>query len=197
MIRDMPREVKERVRFLEDMGTAQKRDGGVLAFDRLRQVPPTTGRFLSIIALAAPEGAWIEVGTSGGYSALWLSLAARERGAKITTFDISERKAELARESFRSAHVDDIVTMVVGDALNHLGECSNIAFCFLDTEKDLYGPCYDIIVPRMVKGGILVADNVVSHQEVLRHWTEAVLGDQRVDAVVVPVGSGVLLARKA
>jgi len=195
MIRDMPRAVRKRIRFLEELGASQKRDD-MLSYDRLRQVPPVTGRFLAILALAAPEGRWIEVGTSGGYSALWLTLAARERGAGITTFEISEKKAELARESFRTAGVEDVVTMVVGDAVEHLGDCSNIAFCFLDTEKDLYGPCYDLTVPRMVTGGILAADNVISHEEVLRPWTEAALGDPRVDAVVVPVGSGVLVARK-
>ncbi len=195
MIRDMPREVRERMRFLEEVWARQKRDDEH-SFDRLLQVPPDTGRLLSMIALAAPEGSWIEVGTSGGYSALWLSLAARERGASITTFEVSEGKAEVARETFRFARVSDVVTMVVGDALEHLSDCSDIAFCFLDTAKELYGPCYDLVVPRMVAGGILVADNVISHEEVLRAWSDAVLGDQRVDAVVVPVGSGVMVARK-
>lgn len=166
------------------------------SFDRLRQVPPATGRFLSLLAFAAPDGAWIEVGTSGGYSALWLSLTARERGARLRTFEISEKKAELARESFKIAGVEDVVDLVVGDALDHLEDCSSVAFCFLDTEKELYGPCYDLVIPRMVPGAILAADNVVSHENVLRPWNDAVLGDPRVDAVVVPVGSGVMVARK-
>lgn len=195
MFRDMPREIRERIRFLEEMDSSREQTELIL-FEKLRQVPPATGRFLSVLSLAAPSGLWIEVGTSGGYSALWLSLAARERGATLKTFEISERKAELARESFRVAGVEDVVELVAGDALDHLRECENIAFCFLDTEKDLYGPCYDAIVPRMVPGAILAADNAISHENVLAPWNGAVLGDPRVDALVVPVGSGVLVARK-
>lgn len=195
MINDMPREMRERMRFLEEMNVRHRREEPV-GFRRLRQVPPETGKLLALLSLAAPGGSWIEIGTSGGYSALWLSLAARERGARITTFEISEEKAEIARETFRIAGVEDIVELVEGDALHALNDCSDVAFCFLDTEKDLYGPCYDAVVPRMVPGGILAADNAISHEKVLASWNGAVLGDPRLDSLIVPVGSGVLVARK-
>jgi caffeoyl-CoA O-methyltransferase len=195
MIREMPAEMRERMRHLEDLGERQK-TMELVGFDKLRQIPRVTGRFLAVVSLAAPAGSWIEIGTSGGYSALWLSLAARERGAKITTFEISEKKAEIARETFRVAGVEDVVELVVGDALDYLGTCSDVSFCFLDAEKDLYGPCYDAVVPRMVSGGVLAADNALSHEEALAPWNGAVLGDSRVDALIVPIGSGILVARK-
>ncbi|MFH1502612.1 MAG: O-methyltransferase [Candidatus Eisenbacteria bacterium] len=195
MIHDMPRAIRERMRFLEELNARQRQDEPV-GFERLRQIPPVTGKFLALLAFAAPGGSWIEIGTSGGYSALWLSLAARERGARLTTFEISEKKVGVARETFRLTGVDDVVELVHGDALDHLKNCADVAFCFLDTEKDLYGPCYDAVVPRMAPGGILAADNVISHEEVLGAWSGAVLGDPRLDALIVPVGSGVLVARK-
>jgi predicted O-methyltransferase YrrM len=74
---------------------------------------------------------------------------------------------------------------------------ARISFCFLDTEKELYRSCYDALIPRMVRGGLLVADNAISHGEVLLPFIEAALQDPRVDAMVVPVGSGELVCRKA
>jgi caffeoyl-CoA O-methyltransferase len=195
MFKGMPREVRERMRFLEELDASNRRDQ-TLPFDRLSQIPSDTGKFLAILSQASPEGRWIEIGTSGGYSALWLSLGARERGARLTTFEVSEKKAELAVETFRAANVEDVVDLVVGDVLDHLAGCSDVAFCFLDVEKELYGACYDVVVPRIVRGGLLAADNVISHEKVLAPWTSAVLGDPRVDAVLVPIGSGILVARK-
>jgi predicted O-methyltransferase YrrM len=159
-------------------------------------VPPVTGRFLALLAASAPPGAWLEIGTSGGYSALWLSLACRAVGRHLTTFEVLDAKVDLARETFHKAGVESLVDLVVGDARDHLSECEDVAFCFLDAEKEFYDACYDAVVPRMVEGGVFAADNVISHEEILRPMVDRVLGDERVDALVVPVGSGVLVARK-
>ena len=78
----------------------------------------------------------------------------------------------------------------------HLPAYNGIAFCFLDAEKDLYAPCYELILPRMVPGGILVADNAISHQTELRPMLDRALRDERVDAVLVPIGMGDLVCRK-
>lgn len=85
------------------------------------------------------------------------------------------------------------MNQVSGDARTHLPDYEKIAFCFLDAEKDVYQECYDIVIPKMVPNGILVADNVISHEDILKPMVERVLADTRVDALVVPIGSGVLL----
>jgi predicted O-methyltransferase YrrM len=163
---------------------------------RLRQVPPATGRFLALLAATAPPGTYLEIGTSGGYSTLWLTLACREVGRKITTFEVLEAKAALARETFEEAGVEDVVDLVVGDAREHLADYAKVAFCFLDAEKAHYEECYEAVVPSMVRGGLLVADNVISHQETLKGMVKKTLRDKRVDSMIVPVGSGLLLCRK-
>jgi caffeoyl-CoA O-methyltransferase len=114
----------------------------------------------------------------------------------LTTFELSEAKVALATETFAAAGVDDIVTIVHGDVLDHLHKQTDVSFCFLDTEKVLYDECYETVVSNMVSGGLLVADNVGSHAEVLAGFLERVEGDARVDSLIVPVGSGVLLVRK-
>jgi predicted O-methyltransferase YrrM len=163
---------------------------------RLRQVPPEVGRFIAILAASAPEGPCIEIGTSAGYSTLWLALAARATGRRVTTFEIDGAKVELARATFAAAGVGDVIDLVHGDALEQLPKYQGIGFCFLDAEKDLYDPCYDLVLPRMLTGGILVADNAISHQSELRPMLDRVLADDRVDAVLVPIGTGDLICRK-
>ena len=71
-----------------------------------------------------------------------------------------------------------------------------MAFCFLDAEKDVYSDCYDLVVPQLVPGGLLAADNVISHADALGPLVERAYADDRVDAVVVPIGKGELLVRR-
>ena len=72
----------------------------------------------------------------------------------------------------------------------------NISFCFLDAEKELYADCYELVVPNLVPGGILVADNAISHAETLQPMLDRALSDERVDALIVPIGMGELVCRK-
>ncbi len=148
------------------------------------------------MAAAAPAGRCIEIGTSAGYSTLWLALACRAVGRKITTCEILDEKAELARQTFGAAGVCDVVEFVHGDALDHLAGCKDIAFCFLDAEKEIYERCYEALVPGIVQGGILVADNAINLQATLRPMLERALQDARVDALIVPIGKGELVCRK-
>lgn len=195
MFHEIPGEVLAGMRELEQMDSVERR-GATAHFDRLRQIPSGTGRFLALIAATAPEGEFIEIGTSGGYSALWISLACRALGRGLTTFEIAEAKVALATETFRKAGVDDIVSIVSGDAREELGGQSDVAFCFLDVEKHFYEECYEVVVPKMVSGGLLVADNVISHAGDLSRFLDRAESDERMDTMVAPVGEGVLLARR-
>jgi predicted O-methyltransferase YrrM len=138
----------------------------------------------------------IEIGTSAGYSALWLAQACRLGGRRLTTFEILPEKARLARETFVRTGVTDVVQLVEGDFLDHVDEFRDVAFCFLDAEKDVYEACYDAIVPKMVPGAILVADNATSHRDDLQSLLDRVLADERVDAMVATVGKGELVCRR-
>ncbi len=138
----------------------------------------------------------MEIGTSAGYSTLWLALACLETARKVTTFELSEEKARLARETFRLAGLENLVHCVEGDARECLKNYEQISCCFLDAEKPIYLECYEVVVPRMVKGGLLIADNAISHKESLEPFIERALSDERVDALIVPVGQGELVCRR-
>ena len=98
--------------------------------------------------------------------------------------------------TFDAAGVTDVIELVYGDALALLPECKDIGFCFLDAEKEVYDRCYDAVVPRLVPGGIVVADNAISHEATLRPMLNRALHDDRVDSLIVPIGKGELDCRR-
>lgn len=196
MLHTIPPAMQERMRFLEEID-ARDRTDGTPRLQRLRQIPAETGLFLAILAANAPEGAMLEIGASAGYSTLWLALAAMERERSVTTFEVLPEKIRLARETFRAAGVEHTVELVEGDARSYLQQYGEIGFCFLDAEKEVYADCYELVVPRLVKGGLLVADNAINHRETLQPMLDRAFADKRVDALIVPIGKGELLCRKA
>ncbi len=195
MFHNIPSALTERMRFLEELD-AKDRTDGTPRLQRLRQIPPETGQFLALLAAGAPEGPILEIGTSAGYSTLWLAVAARTLGRKVITFEVLPEKVKLARETFHAAGVEDTVELIAGDARKHMEFYFNLAFVFLDAEKEVYGDCYELVVPRLVRGGLLVADNAINHRETLAPMLERALQDERVDALIVPIGKGELVCRK-
>lgn len=195
MFHDIPRAIEERMRHLVSMDRKDRLDGTPNA-RRLRQIPAETGRFIALLAATSPQGSWLEIGTSAGYSTMWLALACREVGGKLVTFEVLEEKVRLAKETFKAAGIDDTVELVAGDAREYLDDFKHISFCFLDADKDVYLDCYEKVVPNLVKGGLLAADNATTHKEILTPMLDRALNDERVDALIVPIGSGVLVCRK-
>jgi caffeoyl-CoA O-methyltransferase len=195
MFGDISPAMKERMEYLEKADREDRYDG-TPALRRLRQVPPETGRFIALMLSLSPDGVAIEIGTSAGYSAMWLALACRETGRKLVTFEVLDEKVKIARETLAKAGIEDVVQLVRGDAREHVEKYRGISFCFLDCEKEYYLDCYEAVIPRMVRGGLLVADNVISHAAGLRRFLDHVDGDRRVDAVTVPFRNGELVCRK-
>lgn len=195
MLHSVPEPVLARMRVLEAIDQRDRADG-TPHMRRLRQISPEVGRFIAILAATAPPGRMIEVGTSAGYSTLWLSLASQVTGRRITTFEILPEKVEIARQTFAVAGVADLVDLIAGDARTYLPHIRRVSFCFLDAEKETYAACYEAIVPNLVPGGILIADNAISHESTLRPMLDRALADDRVDAVIVPIGRGELLCRR-
>lgn len=195
MFHSIGQSILDRMQYLEEIDDKDRSDG-TPHLQRLRQITPETGKFIALLAGSAPEGVYLEIGTSAGYSTLWLALACENLGRTITTFEVLPEKAKIARETFRLAKVEGVVNLVEGDARDHLLHYNDIAFCFLDAEKEVYRDCYEAVIPRLVKGGLLIADNATSHQEALQPMIERALTDERVDALIVPIGKGELVCRK-
>ena len=195
MFHNIPKQILDRMKTLEEIDARDRQDG-TPNLERLRQIPPETGKFLALMAASVPAGAWLEIGTSAGYSALWISLACQFHETKLITFELLPEKTKLARETFKKAKLGPLVELVNGDARGHMSDYDEIAFCFLDAEKEMYMEFYDLIVPRLVSGGMLIADNALNHQDVLQPVLDKAESDDTVDSMVVPVGKGLLLCRK-
>jgi len=195
MFHNIKPEILARMKWLEEKDSKDRTDGTPRS-ERLRQIPKETGKFLALLAANSPEGNIIEIGTSAGYSTLWLALACEKTNRDITTFEVLDDKYHLARETFQFAGVENIVNLKHGDAIEYLQNINNIAFCFLDAEKEDYDRFYDSVIPRLVPGGLLIADNVISHVETLGAVVDKANADERVDSVVVPIGKGELVCRR-
>jgi caffeoyl-CoA O-methyltransferase len=188
MFHDISANMRQVMRTLEEQAARDHRS--------LRQVPADVGRCLSLFAMSAPEGAFIELGSSGGYSSLWLSLAARARGVTLTTVDLDEKKVALARENLSRAGAERSVQVVHGEALDYAGRFEAIAFCFSDIEPpELSAKVYDKIVPRLVRGGWLVIDNMTSPR-IQTDLLNRAQTDTRIDCVLLPFPKGDLVCRK-
>lgn len=195
MFHNIPELVKKRMRFLENIDSRDREDG-TPRMQRLRQIPPETGKFLSLLAVSAPKGEFIEIGTSAGYSSLWIALACQIHGVKLKTHEILESKIKLAKETIKFTKMEEIIEIIEGDVRQFLKNYKNISFCFLDAEKEIYEECYDLVIPKMNCGGLLVADNAINHYETLKPMIDKALKDSRVDSMIVPIGKGELLCRK-
>ena len=164
---------------------------------RLRAVTPEVGRFLHLLVKLAGAQRVLEVGMSGGCSTIWLATAARETGGRVTTLELDHAKIDRARRNLAAAGVDDIVTIVEGDAHRTLGTLKGpFDFAFLDTEKELYVDFLQPLVSLLRPGGALIADNVLSHAEELASFREAAESHPDLECVLVPIPRGELVCRK-
>lgn len=176
---------------------AGERERDVARSVRLRQIMPDVGRLLHTLVLATRPRSIIEIGTSGGYSTIWLATAARDVGANVTTLEIDPVKVRMADANLREAGVEDIATIAEGDAFAWLRTRTEPAdFVFLDAEKEDYGAFLELVVPLLRSGAVLIADNLLSHAEDLAPFRERALAHPQLSALVVPVGRGELLAVK-
>lgn len=195
MFKDIPQAVEVTQGHLKAL-EAWRKAQGMERQRLLRQIPPETGKLLAILLASAPAGDAFEVGTGAGYSALWLALACRATGRKLVTCDIDPAKAEIARQSLSAASVLDVVSFIEGDALANLEAQQNLAFCFIDAERDMARKAYELALPKLPSGGLICVDNAISHAGEFQDFLDDAVRDERADGVIVPIGSGLLVCRK-
>jgi len=164
---------------------------------RMLNVAPQTGRLLGILVRATDAHRILEVGTSNGYSTIWLAWAAHETGGHVTTVERAAAKAALASTNLHRAGLSHLVTLLQGAALDMLaGQTGPYDLVFLDADRPNYLAYLDLLLPRIRSGGLLVADNTISHAHELRGFLRRVENDSTLETLTLPVGSGVQLAYK-
>ncbi len=171
-------------------------EGSIPEDQMLYQVNPATGELLRwLVGLAPRTGQVIELGTSGGYSSLWITLGLLGNRRVLDTFEMNPVKIARARNTFSRAGLSAKIRQHPKPRASDFRN-SRIAFCFLDTWKDSYLPLARLVVPRMVPGAILAADNIVSHRENLEAFHRWCHTHRPLAAVDVAIDSGLLLARR-
>ncbi len=150
----VPREGQEKkiTDVLEDMAATQ---GGML------NVPMDDGRLLRLLAETMGAKHVVEIGTSNGYSGLWILMALRTTGGKLTTFEIDPEKVRLAAGNFKKAGVDRLVTIIEGDAHEEIKKLKGpIDLLFIDADKEGYLDYLNKLLPLIRPGGIVVSHNI-------------------------------------
>jgi len=127
----------------------------------MMNVPEADGRLLRLLVAAVDAKNVVEIGTSNGYSAIWMCLALRNTGGKLTTFELNADRAALAKVNFELAQVDDLVTLIEGDAHQTVKELKGpIDVVFLDADKEGYIDYLNKLQPLVRPGGLILAHNM-------------------------------------
>ena len=156
-------------------------------------VPESDGRRLRLLAEAAGAKTVVEVGTSTGYSTLWLCLGVLPAGGQITTFEIDPGRARQARNHFHQAGVEGQVTVVVGDAHQNLARITGpVDLVFLDADKEGYIDYLNQLLPRVRPGGLILAHNV----DMAPEYLQRVAANPDLDTVRLTQGSGLSVTLK-
>lgn len=160
-----------------------------------------SANFLNMLIKISGAKNAVEVGTSNGYSGIWLAKALKEKGGHLTTIEYYEKRIALAQENFKTCNVDDVITVKQGSACEVLEElCSDknfvIDFAFIDANKKEYIKYFEIIDKNLKRGGIIAADNITSHPEKVADFVEKIKSDPNYQVEILDLPAGMLLAYK-
>ncbi len=166
----------------------------------LLSVGREAGMLIYLLASGAQSRRILELGTSYGYSTVWLAAAARATGGKVVSLELRDFKIEHARQALTRAGLSTRVEFHAGDCLETLETLPGpFDFVLLDVWKDLYLPCFELVHPKLAPGGMIVADNMLL-PEVVRPQAEAYRARVRaagdMDSVLVEVGNGIEISRR-
>jgi predicted O-methyltransferase YrrM len=173
---------------------ATEREAGLPAERRARQVAPATGRLLFALAGCQAGIEVLEVGASRGYSSIWLAAGARILGGRVVSLEHDPEKCAAWKANIAAAGLEESAELVEGDAFETLRRTQDVFdLVFLDAEKDDYEALFALIRPLLEPGGIVVADNVLSHAETLAAYSVARQSDATLSSVTLPLDRGLEL----
>jgi len=169
-------------------------------YSAMLSVPPEDGRVLRLLTEATGAKHVVEIGTSNGYASIWFCLALRTTGGKLTTFEIDTRRASLARVNFKRAGVDNLVTIIEGDAHEKVTMLEEpIDIVFIDADKDGYLDYLNKLLPLVRPGGLIIAHNTTDVGSQMQDYLGAITTNPELETIFLhkqTTGIGVTLKKR-
>jgi caffeoyl-CoA O-methyltransferase len=169
-------------------------------YSAMLSVPPEDGKVLRLLTEATGARRVVEIGTSNGYASIWFCLALQTTGGRLTTFEIDARRAALARENFKRAGVDKLVTLIEGNAHEKVKTLKGpIDIVFLDADKDGYLDYLNKLLPLVRPGGLILAHDTTDAESLMQDYLEAVTTNPELETVFLhkqTTGIGVTLKKR-
>ncbi len=170
---------------------ADERARGLPAAQRSRQVARTTGQFLFSFVAPQADCEVLELGGSRGYSTLWLAAGVRYLGGRVLSLEADPARFDAWRTNVEEAGLDDVAELLPGDAFETLPRVDDVFdVVFLDAEKEQYEQLFELARPQLEPGAVVIADNVLSHEDVLGAYSRARQADPTLESVTVPLDRG-------
>ena len=185
-------------RFMDE--AAGRQSGRITSTDDLSlPIGPEAGGLLNTLIKAMKTPTILELGTSNGYSTVWLAEAARASGGRVVTIEEKSHKQDYARAALTKAGLSDRIEFVSGDAIEVIKALPGpFDFVLVDLWKDLYVPCLDLFYPKLAAGALIAADNMIhpSHSRpTATAYRKAVRAKPNIQSILLTVGQGIELSR--
>jgi len=183
--KSMPAQTNADTRALERLKWMRQNQGN------LWNVNPDEGAYLRNLAEKVHAKEALEIGTSNGYSSIWIGMGLRKEGGHLLTLEIDEGRAKLAQGNFRAAGLDSVITLKLGDALEEVPKLRGpYDFVFIDAGKQDYVRYLDMVIPIVRPGGVIVAHNVTDLKEELTDFLRAVQTNPQLKTTIENPGPG-------
>ncbi|MBR6163303.1 O-methyltransferase [bacterium] len=167
--------------------------------DKFWNVSKDSANFLNMLIRIHKSQEVLELGTSNGYSGIWLARALEETGGHLTTIEYWDKRRDLALENFKLCGVEDRITSLLGSASDVIKEKlsdKQFDFVFMDASKPHYLEFFELLHPLLKSGGIIAADNITSHAEKVKPFVDEISSRKDYQVQILPLPDGMLIARK-
>jgi len=162
-------------------------------------IPRKTGILINTFIKMMNVQNALEIGTSNGYSGIWIAKALKQTGGKLKTIEYYDKRQSVAIENFKKCGINDIITPVQGSAceiLEALAPDEKFDFVFIDANKREYVKYFELVKPHLTQKALIVADNITSHAEKVQTFIDAIDVDEDFQYEIVEVPGGILIAYK-
>lgn len=165
---------------------------------RLWSIPRSSAELLKLFVLSRKPKTILELGTSAGYSAIWMASALKEwRGGKIYTIELAKPKIDMAREYFRKAKVEDYIIQLQGEISKVLKEWNKkIDFVFMDADKSNYLNYIKQIESHLNDGAVIIADNAIDFKHLMKDYLDYVTKSEKYHSYLIPLDNGLMVSIK-